>query len=285
MITMQTFLHQMKGPMSTALIEQITLGIIQGIAEWLPISSEGMLLLAKTAIFNSKASLETMIGEALFLHAGSAAAAIIYFRKDIVRLCRSAVYSTDRNSANQKLIRFLFISTLISGILGLILLKNLSIIVTGHHASSRIILFIIGVCLLATAGLQLAKKQTGRRSAKDLTRKDSIILGIVQAFATLPGLSRSGLTIAALLLRKFNAPNAVRISFLMSIPIVLIGNIVMNITGTSFHIEQLAGLAASFIFSIMTIHVLLKAAQKINFGFFVLAMGLLVILSAFFPSF
>lgn len=270
--------------MNAKIIEQIILGIIQGIAEWLPISSEGMILLAKTAIFKNPASLESMISEALFLHAGSAVAAIICFRKDISRLLLSFKKYPDKNSSDWKLICFLVISTMISGILGLFLLQTLSNTLAGNTASSQIILLFIGICLLITGGLQIIKKTAGQRTANDLTIKDSVLLGIVQAFAVLPGLSRSGLTVAALLLRKYTGPDAIRISFLMSIPIVLIGNIVMNIKGNAFHIEHLVGLGCSFLFSILTIHVLIKAAQKINFGIFVLLMGLVIIISAFIPS-
>ncbi len=240
--------------------------------------------MAKTAIFKNPASLENMISEALFLHAGSAAAAVIYFRKDIIRLLFSLKNHPEKNTSDWKLICFLIISTMISGILGLFLLKTVSNTLAGNTASSQIVLFFIGTCLLITGGLQLIKKTAGQRTVNNLTIKDSLLLGVVQAFAVLPGLSRSGLTVAALLLRKYTGPDAIRISFLMSIPIILIGNIVMNIKGNAFHIEHLVGMGCSFLFSILTIHILIKAAQKINFGIFVLLMGLIIIISAFIPS-
>lgn len=279
-----SLLNRLGRTMMTRYAEQIVLGIIQGITEWLPVSSEGMMLLAKTALFKSQDSFEAMISEALFLHAGSAAAAAIYFRKDIIRLFASLRKPSQERPSEHRLIRFLIISTLVSGALGLLLLKSVSQALTQNNPSTQIILMLIGACLMVTGVLQLIKKSSGTRTANDLTFKDSLLLGVAQALAALPGLSRSGMTVAALLFSRYTAPDAIRISFLMSIPIVLLGNFIMNVSGHHFHAEHLAGLAFSFLFSILTIHILIRAAEKINFGLFVLVMGIITLAAAFLPA-
>ena len=262
------------------LIEQIVLGIAQGITEWIPVSSEGMIVLIKTMVFGHEGPLEEIISEALFLHLGSVLAATIYFRSDITRLFFALFKKEDSDDSVRPLLIFLIISTLISGVLGIILLKTLSGIISQWPASTRILTLAVGLCLLITGALQLSKKETGSRLTKDLNIKDGILLGIAQGFAALPGLSRSGLTVAALLFRKYGATQSIRLSFLMSIPIVLAGNIVMNMGGNDFQAEHIVGLGFSFIFSLLTIDVLLKVARKINFGAFVIAVGALVVLSS-----
>jgi len=117
---------------------------------------------------------------------------------------------------------------------------------------------------------------------KNLTWTDGIILGIAQGFAALPGLSRSGLTVSALLLRKFDNALSLRLSFLMSLPIVLAGNILLNFNELTWSKGTFWSLLFSFLFGLLTIHFLLKIAKKINFGLFVLFFGILTILSTLF---
>src|SRR3989344_8312359 len=99
------------------MFEGIILGIIQGIAEWLPISSEGALVLAQTFVFSGR-SLSDMVELALFLHLGTLAAAVLYLRKDIFALTRSMLAIRSATAEQKSLLRFLIISTAVSGIIG-----------------------------------------------------------------------------------------------------------------------------------------------------------------------
>ena len=110
---------------------------------------------------------------------------------------------------------------------------------------------------------------------------DAIILGIVQGMAILPGLSRSGLTISTLLLRKFDDTHALTLSFLMSLPVVFGGNILLNANAFLFTTSNLWGSLFAFGFGLATIHLLLKVSQRLNFGYFVLLFGVLMVGSAF----
>ncbi|MDP8212829.1 MAG: undecaprenyl-diphosphate phosphatase [Candidatus Zapsychrus exili] len=262
------------------MLEQIVLGTIQGIAEWLPVSSEGLLILVKKTFLSSEFSIDLIIKQALFLHLGTFLAALIYFNKDVVELVKTAIQYKTQTKDNQNLLKFLFISTLISGVLGLALIKILTSLEFHFNLTGKLITIIIGCLLLITGYLEFKAKHSGHKNIGDLKITDGIILGIAQGFAALPGLSRSGLTVSTLLLRKFDKKYALKLSFLMSLPIVLLGNIILNTNKFQLSIESIIGLLASFIFGLATIHFLLKLAKEINFAYFMFLFGGVTLLSA-----
>jgi len=261
------------------MLENVVLGIAQGISEWLPVSSEGILILLKTNLFHSKESISATIRLALFYHFGTFLSALIYFRRDVTQLIKALVRFRSSDQSTQKLFVFLLVSTVISGCIGIVLLFFLERAFNDFSRAQTMITLGIGILLLVTAFFEFKSKKDGYKSIHDLKITDSIILGIVQGCATLPGLSRSGLTVSTLLLRKFDKPYALQLSFLMSLPIVLLGNIVLNVKYLSWSWGSLTGLLCSFLGGLMTIHLLLKLAQKINFAYFVLLFGCLTILS------
>lgn len=263
-----------------SIIENIILGIIQGITEWLPVSSEGMIVLAKVNLFSGQ-GLEVPIKLALFLHLGTFFAALIYFRKDVVKILKVIPNYKNSDLERKNIFKFLFVSTLVSGVLGFLLFKTLLFFEEQIAFTGKLITLIIGLLLLGTALLQLKFKREGIKGLKDLKFVDGLILGIVQGFSILPGLSRSGLTISSLLLRKFNETHALKLSFLMSLPIVLAGNIVLNLNEMVFTFNGLIGLLFAFLFGILTIHLLLKFSRKVNFGYFVLVFGLITLGAVF----
>ncbi|MFH1360778.1 MAG: undecaprenyl-diphosphate phosphatase [Candidatus Omnitrophota bacterium] len=259
------------------MLEQILFGITQGIAEWLPVSSEGVMLLIKTHIFGASQAIGDTLRYMLFLHLGTFLAALIYFRKDVKQLLIVLFHFSKSNQENQKILQFLISTTVISGLLGLVFLHYLD---NATAIPGKIATLIVGWLLIATGLLQIASKQGGKRSPHDITQRDRVILGLAQGFAVLPGLSRSGLTVASLLLLGFDKVQAIRLSFLMSLPIVLFANIILNVKDFNPHNASFLGLIFSFIFGLATIHLFIKIAQKINFGYFVAIFGLLTILSA-----
>lgn len=263
------------------MFESIILGIVQGIAEWLPISSEGVITLIKVNIFK-ETGIREIIQFALFLHLGTFLAVLIYFKEDVVSLIKSFFRFRSTNIEEKLVIKFLIISTLISGLIGFFLLKLLVDFEPLFKFSSRFITIGIGLLLFITAFLQLKKKREVYKGFRDIKLFDGILLGLVQGFAALPGLSRSGLTISTLLLRKFNDTYALKLSFLMSLPIVLGANILLNLKYITFSFPMLLGFIFSFAVGILTIHFLLSLAKKINFGYFVLIFGILMIISVLF---
>ena len=264
------------------MFEAFILGSIQGITEWLPVSSEGVLVLVKSNFFPSDAGLEELIRQSFFLHLGTFFAALLYFRKEVVRIVYSFFNYRKAKTEDQMLIQFLLLSTLISGLLGMILLYLIGEIDALIDMRSQLINLFVGLLLLITAFIQLRAPTRGQKNFSDLTLKDGWILGIAQGLSALPGFSRSGLTVSMLLLRNYDKEAALRLSFLMSLPIVLGANIILNAEQMiSLNGASLIGIASSFVFGIITIGLLIKLARNINFGLFVLFFGLLTIVSAF----
>jgi undecaprenyl-diphosphatase len=257
------------------MMESIVSGIVQGVAEWLPISSEGILVLLNTYIFKSGLNFTSLISYILFLHLGTFFAALIYFRKEVWGLFKSLL--NYKGSERKKVLNFYIISTAVTGLVGLFILKLLKYF---ENFSFKWVIVLIGFALLATAILQFKSKEKHYKEEADLRPSDGVILGVLQGFSIIPGLSRSGLTVAGLLLRKFSDSTALKISFIMSLPAVLAGNIVLNLNAFAFNINNLAALAFSFLFGILTIHILLKVTQKINFAWFVLIFAIIVLASA-----
>ena len=262
--------------MELTIIQQIILGIIQGITEWIPISSSGFTILAMSNLFNIT-DLNYIIQMTLFLHLGTFFAALVYFRKDVVYLTKSLFNYKKSDKETKNTINFLIITTLISGIMGIIILLSISGFRADIEITGKTITFFIGILLLLTGVIQIKIKEKGLRKEKEITHNDSVILGFAQGLATLPGISRSGITISTLLLKKFDDTTALRLSFLMSLPIILFGNLIINLDKFIITNNAIYGLAFSFIFGLLTIHALMKISKKINFGWFVLIFAIIML--------
>lgn len=264
------------------MLESIVLGAIQGIAEWLPVSSEGLIFLAKLNFFNNGESISEIAKIALFLHLGTFFSALLYFRKDVLKLIKELFDYKNLEKENKTILNFFIVSALFSGVLGYSLLFIVDKIGEGVDDFMKYIILLVGLLLLFTAWLQF--KANGKKcikQEKDLKINDGFMLGLVQAFSALPGLSRSGLTVASLMIMKFKVEVAIRISFLMSLPIVLGGNIILNFNKLAFSLNNCVGFLVSFIFGLLTIEILLRVSRNINFGWFVFAFGVLTIISVF----
>lgn len=265
------------------MFEQLILGVIQGVAEWLPVSSEGLIFLVKANFFQDS-DIGSLVETALFLHLGTFLAALVYFRRRVWRLLRSLFKYKTASDIDRKTLNFLIIATVISGVIGYGLITLVETSAQYLDITSSFITLVIGLLLLVTAGLQYrAQRQVGARDLKEysgIEKKDGMILGVVQSLAAMPGLSRSGLTVSALLLRKFDDNIALELSFLLSLPIVLGGNVVLNLGKFSVSPQAWVGLVASFVFGFLTIDLLLRLARKINFAHFVLFFGILTIVAA-----
>ena len=118
---------------------------------------------------------------------------------------------------------------------------------------------------------------------KKPTIKDAILLGLVQSFSIIPGLSRSGLTTSALLFRNYSAGQALKLSFLMSIPAVFAAQVALKLLDKlSFDLSSLIAILISFVFGLLTIHLLLRLTKKINFSYFCFFLSLLIFVSLLF---
>lgn len=262
------------------MLESIILGVVQGVFEWLPVSSEGLLVLIQTQFFGG-ASLTEAIRIALFLHLGTFLAAFIYFFDEVEHLIRGLCNYKKINKERRAVLNFYIIATLVSGVVGLILKGVLVELEQVFIVSADIIVVVVALLLFVTAYLQLRKKTMTFREETEVNNADAIVTGAVQGLSALPGVSRSGSTTAILLIQRFHEMDALKMSFVLSLPIVLAGNIVFNLHSFFFSIESLVGFVVSFIFGWITIDALLKLARKMNFGWFVLVFAVLLIVSLF----
>lgn len=184
------------------LAESILWGLIQGLTEFLPISSSGHLVLVPELLGREPPDLAT----SALLHLGTLAAVVVYFRHDLIAITRW----TDEG---KRLLRFLVIGTIPAAAAGLALAGPLDELQQNARA--------VAVALMAT-GLLLAvttRFDRGTRTPGGTTR-DAIVMGLGQALALIPGISRSGSTIAAGLSRHIEKAEAARLSFILGIPAI-----------------------------------------------------------------
>ncbi len=256
------------------LFEAMVLGLIQGIAEWLPVSSEGLTSLVMVAFFDK--TLAQAIPISIWLHIGTLLSAIVFFRKDVSDiLSRVPGYVRDLSQKNDPcdpVITFLIVATILTGLVG----YPLIILATGlEDISGALAMALIGALLIFTGLLQkISDKRLNEH--KEPSFKDSLITGLFQGLAALPGVSRSGITVSTLLLLRFNAPDAIKLSFLMSIPAVLAAEVGIGLMGSiEVDIYSLVALLFSFGSGLLTIDLFLKVAEKVDFSSFCIVLGLL----------
>jgi undecaprenyl-diphosphatase len=201
------------------ILQAIILGIVQGLTEFLPISSSGHLLLVPW-LFNWHFLLENPDLNKTFdvaLHLGTFVAVVLYFRREIVRLLGAWVRSISRRSLSEpeaKLAWLLIVSTIPAAIVG-VLFEDFITNTLGKP-------WMIGVAMIVFAGFMYLIDHVAKldRELEDLTWLDALLIGVAQALALLPGVSRSGITMMTGLLVRLDRESAARYSFLMSIPVI-----------------------------------------------------------------
>ncbi len=262
-------------------IEGILLGLIQGVAEFLPISSSGHLDLYKYFFSVKNAPLLFDI----LLHLATLFSIIIVFRKKIASLFlsffRFVIRKTDKeDSENLKSIAIMLLATLITAIVG-VALKDL--VKTFNIKAIPIGFFITSVMLLASSTVRLKKRPNILRTAA--------ILGIAQGLAVFPGISRSGMTIATLLMLGFDENEVGEFSFILAIPAIL-GATILEVPSSFKTLEAIGvaplifGMSISFVLGLISLSLLLKILKGGRFkGFAFYLLPLSVILGAYFAFF
>ncbi len=185
------------------MLDAVLWGLIQGLTEFLPISSSGHLVLVPAVLGRDGPDLAT----SAVLHLGTLAAVLLYFRAEVSEVLRLT-------EQGKRLLRLLVIGTIPAAVLGFTF-KNGFEWLNERPAAVAIALVLTGLALFATRWMP-----RGRRTIPDSSDWDATTLGFGQALALIPGVSRSGATIATGLVRGFDRAEAARFSFLLGIPAI-----------------------------------------------------------------
>jgi undecaprenyl-diphosphatase len=194
----------------------IALGIIQGVVEWLPISSEGVVSIVLTAL---DVSADASVQLALFLHAGTGFAAIAYYREEIGEILvelRGWNRDTDPFGLEAETTTFVIIATAVSVVVAGV--AYLTLLEAATKLAGGAFIAVIGVLLVLTGAVQLVAESVEGDDPQELGLLDPVLVGAGQGLAVLPGVSRSGTTASILLLRGHSGERSFRLSFLISIP-------------------------------------------------------------------
>jgi undecaprenyl-diphosphatase len=178
-------------------------GVIQGLTEFLPVSSSGHLVLIP-ALFNRPGP---DLATNAMLHLGTLGAVLVYYRSDIARMAKF-------DKPARRLITLILIGTVPAVILGLLFEDKVEELIS-EPRKVAFMLIVTGVILLGTTLLRLGDKEI-----TDVQPRDSVLIGLAQALALIPGISRSGMTISAGLARGLKRTEAARFAFLLGIPVI-----------------------------------------------------------------
>lgn len=256
------------------LIETVILGIIQGLTEWLPISSSGHLRIAEKFL-----GLEVPILFDVILHLGTLTVILFFFRSDVKKIL-SALARLDFKTDYGRLIPLIIVGTIPTALIGL----AFSIFLENFFREVLTVAVALLACGFVLYSAKAAKEKTG-----DIGYFAALLIGIAQGIAVIPGLSRSGLTIATALLLGIEREKAFKFSFLLSVPAVI------GAFGLTLHthfsalaasnlgwVEVFAGVAAAVIVGYLSLKLLWKVLAKKGFHFFAFycwAFGVFLILA------
>ena len=254
------------------LIEVFILAVVQGLTEWLPISSSGHLVITQKAL-----GLNLPLIYSVMLHLGTLIVVLTVFRKDIAEIIK-AVAKRDFETEEGKLALFIVVGSVPIAFTGFVFHDFFESLFSNLPA--------VGLALLITGFmLFFSEKRIGNRKMGML---DSLLIGVAQAIAIIPGISRSGATISTGLLRKVDKATAFKYSFLLSAPAIA-GATVMEskelVLGNIDLIPLLLGTIVSMIVGYASLKILKKIVmnQKFHmFAYYCWSVGVLIILFTIF---
>lgn len=219
------------------IIDAIILGIVQGLTEFLPVSSSGHLELGKAILGDAPLPQDSLLFTVV-LHFATALSTVVVFRKDVMDILRGLFRFrwNEETLFSSKII----ISMLPAALIGLFFEEQLESLFGGN-------VVLVGFMLIVTA-LLLYLADKARETEKKVTFLNAFVIGISQAIAILPGISRSGATISTSVLLGIDKGRAARFSFLMVVPLIL-GKMTLDILGgeIDFQSAQMVPLSAGFL--------------------------------------
>ncbi len=257
------------------IIDAIILGIVQGLTEFLPVSSSGHLELGKAILGDNSLPKESLLFTVV-LHFATALSTIVIFRKDILDIIKG-ILKFEWNEDLQFLSKIV-ISMIPAVIVGLFFEEQLEALFNGN-------ILLVGVMLIVTAIL-LFMADRAKDTNKNVTFSNAFVIGISQAIAMLPGISRSGATISTSVLLGNDKTKAARFSFLMVVPLIF-GKIAKDILGGEITYDSAnfttlgIGFIAAFVaglFACKWMIALVKQSKLTYFSIYCIIVGLIAII-------
>ena len=262
-----------------SLFQLVILGIVQGITEWIPVSSKTQVTFVYLKLFQGDPALAIPI--LLYVHLGTVIAATIYFRKELAEIARGIMANPLdlRGHANGKA-GFLVSALVFTGVVGLpLLLAEKKFFPT---LDGSLLYALMGAGLIVTGVLLVSQKGRKEREIPSVSWKDGVLTGLLQGLSVLPGISRSGTSTTGLIWRGFDSESSFYLSFLLSIPTVIFAEILLNYGISGMKGLPLADgavlLLTSFVVGYLTLDGLLRAVQRINIAYVVFILGAVIIL-------
>ncbi|MDL2271267.1 undecaprenyl-diphosphatase UppP [Methanobrevibacter sp. OttesenSCG-928-I08] len=271
------------------IIEAIIIGIIQGLTEFLPVSSSAHLMFAQYAFNVSESGLAFDV----FVHLGTLVAVIFFFREDIIKLLRAWWLSIGDILQNRfkegleldpykRMAWLVLIATIPVGLVGILFESQVEALFAGALYVPGFFLFVTGTILYLSQRINKNKV-----NFENMGLKESIFMGLAQACAILPGLSRSGTTIASGLVIGLNKEFAAKFSFILSIPAILGATLVQATSiGSAIDTNFLAmflGFIAAALSGYFAIKWLLEIIQKRSldiFAYYCWIMGIIIFMGS-----
>jgi len=259
-------------------VDAIILGVIQGLTEFLPVSSSGHLELGKAILGDNSVPEESLLFTVV-LHFATALATVVVFRKDIIKLLKGLI-SFKWNEETQFASKIV-LSMIPAVIVGLFFEEQLEALFNGN-------IILVGFMLIIT-GLLLLLAGRAKHTGKGITWKDAVIIGVSQAIAMLPGISRSGATISTSVLLGNDRAKAARFSFLMVVPLIF-GKIAKDVLSGDISLENAAstplilGFIAAFVTGLIACTWMISLVRKAKlhyFSYYCFAVGVLAIVAGF----
>ena len=267
-------------------MQAIITGTVQGLSEFLPISSSAHIMFSNelyeiiTGIKNASGSLQEEIFFSIVVHLATLFAVIIYFFNDLKEICIgffNSLKNKDFKNKDFKIVNYIILATIITGIIGLLIKDKVEQLVSNPQIIC-ILLFATGVILL------LSEKMY--KGNKEISLKITILVAIAQGLAVFPGFSRSGFTISTALFCGMDRLKAARFSFLMSIPIIFLASMIyplfeldFNLISTFNHKAIIFGFLSSFIIGYLCIKYFMKLLAKLGlkiFGYYCLTVAIMM---------
>lgn len=239
-------------------LEALVLGIIQGLTEWLPVSSSGHLVLAQE--FFGLASGQNLLFD-LVVHMGTVLAVCVYFRKELWRILR-ALFTPKRSRGPQEdalrtLGLMVLVGTVPVAIIGVLLTNAMEDVFT---------VGMVGAALIVNAGVLLsAWRFAGKGERRNVRLSDAVVISLFQAVAIIPGISRSGSTICGGMFRGLDREMAATFAFLLSVPALLGAFAYGFATLDSYDADPtmlLLGMTAAFVAGVVSIDYLLRVVRS-----------------------